>query len=73
MGLKMNDQENINLRMERLALLIGSIVGSLSNLLNQIGDQSVTLEKVYRQLRDMNEMAGIQLHELYYKGTKREQ
>jgi len=73
MGLNMNEHDKLNIKIERLSLLIGTIVGQLSGLLNQLGRESITLAQVYRELLDLNEMAGLQLHELYYKNNKRDE
>lgn len=57
----------INLRMERLALLIGQMIGQIAELLNNIQKKDIKPQEVYLSLYDINKMAAIQVHELYYK------
>lgn len=73
MALDTGEYEKLNIKIERLSLLIGTIVGQMSGLLNQLGRESITLAQVYRELSDVTEMAGLQLHELYYKCNKRDE
>lgn len=63
----MNDKD---LRAERCALLIGTIIGQISELLNKISNQSTNGAYVYLALKDIHDAAGLQLHEIYYKGNK---
>jgi hypothetical protein len=57
----------INLRMERLALCIGQVVGQISQLLNSIKSGDLNRDYIYRELLDISNAAGVHLHELYYK------
>lgn len=64
----MNHEES--LRLERLALLIGTMIGQINELLNQIHNNKLTNEEIYKSLFDINNMGALQLHELYYKDKK---
>ncbi len=72
----MTDQQNENLRSERLSLLIGTMIGQISELLNSIktGMYYKSIEPsrcdIYQSLFDIHQAAGLQIHELYYKGNK---
>lgn len=60
---------NINakdLRVERLSLLIGTMMGQISELLNQM-PKDKPFGNIYNSLLDINKMAALQVHELYYK------
>lgn len=59
-----------HLRNERLSLLIGTMIGQISELLNGIKSTPMSLEMIYKSLRDIHDAAGLQVHELYYKGNK---
>lgn len=61
-----------SLRLEKLSLLIGTMIGQIAELCNQIKSKDIDKDRVYRSLFDINDMAAIQVHELYYKGNKRE-
>ena len=56
-----------SLRLERLALLIGTFIGQTAELLNQISRRALTTEEIYRSLLDINEATGIHLNEIYYR------
>lgn len=60
----MND---INLRMERLALLIGQMIGQIAELLNRISGNKLSNSEIYRSLLDIEQAAALQIHDLYYK------
>ena len=62
--------ETINLREQQLSLLIGTLIGQMSGILNGIGGKSMSLDDVYKELFDIHKAAGLQIHELYYKGNK---
>ncbi len=59
-----------SLRLEKLALLIGTMLGQISELLNKISNQQTNNAYIYAALLDINKMASMQVHELYYKGNK---
>lgn len=63
----MTEQENLNLRAERLSLLIGTMIGQISELLNKISSQEVNKTYIFLALKDIHDAAGLQIHELYYK------
>lgn len=58
----------------RLSLLIGTMLGQISELLNRIKSKNAapTIDEVYNSLLDIQKMASLQVHELYYKDNKRE-
>jgi hypothetical protein len=58
---------NDNLRLERLALLIGTMIGQINELLNQIQNNDKAPNDIYKSLLDINKMASLQIHEIYYK------
>lgn len=58
------------LRFERLALLIGTMMGQLSELLNKISNQQVNNTYIYHSLIDIQKMASLQINEIYYKNNK---
>lgn len=61
--------ESESLRLERLALLIGTVIGQISQILNHMNDRQ---SYIYQTLYDVHQAAGLQLHELYYKGNKKD-
>ena len=69
---EINKHEKINIRIDRLSLLIGTIIGQISELLNQIKSGKNDVDDIYKSLRDIHNAAGLQIHEIYYKGKKRE-
>lgn len=62
--------ENENLRLERLVLLIGTMLGQMAELLNYMKMDNSSFLNAYQSLFDIQKMAALQLHELYYKGNK---
>lgn len=66
----MKPEESINIRNERLSLLIGTMIGQISELLNNIKTVPMTNEMIYRSLFDIHSAAALQIHENYYKGNK---
>lgn len=64
----MSEQES--LRLEKLSLLIGKMVGQISELLNYMKRPDSTLSMSYQALLDMHHAAALQIHELYYKDNK---
>jgi hypothetical protein len=58
------------LRFERIALLLGMIIGQMSELLNYMQKDDASILIAYKNLLDIHEAAGLQIHELYYKGIK---
>lgn len=61
---------NGNLRCERLSLLIGTMIGQISELLNSIKGEPISTDMIYKRLYDIHMSAGLQAHELFYKGNK---
>jgi len=61
---------NANLRNERLSLLAGMMMGQISELLNSIKRVPMTNQMIYIALLDIHQSAGLQAHELFYKGNK---
>lgn len=66
----MTEQEKKDLRAEKCAFLIGTMLGQISELLNYMKRDSSNINIAYESLCDISNMAAIQVHELYYKGTK---
>ncbi len=64
----MNDEDMI-LRLERQSILIGTMVGQISDLLNQIQKNRLSTQEIYHDLFDIHQSAGLQIHEIYYKGN----
>jgi len=62
--------ESEALRFERLSLLVGAMIGQMSELLNGIKNTPMTHDMIYKSLFDLHQMAALQIHELYYKGNK---
>lgn len=61
----MTEIDKLHLKLERSALLIGSTVGQLSELLNNI--KTMTNDSIYKSLLDITSAASLHIHELYYK------
>ena len=70
MTLKDDTIKLTDLRNEQLALVIGTLIGQISELLNQIQKYDVPVERIYKSLLDIQNQAAMQVHELYYKGNK---
>lgn len=68
---KVTMKEDDVLRSERTAILIGTILGQTSELLNHMVNQNPSVGYVYSALLDIQKMASMQLHEIYYKGNTR--
>ncbi len=66
----MQETENVNLRNEQLSLLVGTMIGQISELLNSIKRSPMTNEMIYTGLLDINKAASLQVHELFYKSNK---
>jgi predicted transcriptional regulator len=64
------DSEIYNSRTEKLSLLIGTVVGQISELLNTVRTIEPNRDYIYRSLLDIHSAAALQIHELYYKGNK---
>lgn len=59
------------LRSEKLSLFIGQMVGQISELLNQMSNNpKINISVIYTSLKDITQVASLQIHELYYKGNK---
>jgi hypothetical protein len=65
-------KESENLRSERLSLLIGTIIGQISELLNYIERGEANINAVYEGLFDIHKAAALQIHNLYYKDNKQD-
>jgi len=63
----MNKEQD--LRAEKVALLVGTIIGQLSQILNNIAKEGMREQTLYYSLKDIHDMAALQIHELYYKGN----
>lgn len=61
--------DDLILRCERKTLLIGTMLGQISEILNHMNDRQ---SYIYKSLFDVHQMAALQVHELYYKGNKKE-
>lgn len=59
-----------DLRTEQLSVLIGTMIGQISELLNSIKRVPMSNEMIYEALYDIHMAAGLQAHELYYKGNQ---
>lgn len=55
------------LRLERTALLIGTMIGQISELLNYMKRDDANIHMAYEGLFDIHKAAGLQIHEIYYK------
>jgi hypothetical protein len=64
----MNEQDLI-LRVERQSLLIGTMIGQMSELLNNV--KSMTVNQIYKSLLDITTASSLHINELYYKGNKK--
>lgn len=54
----------------RMTLLIGTMIGQISELLNYMKRDDATMHIAYEGLFDIHQSAGLQVHEIYYKGNK---
>jgi DNA-directed RNA polymerase subunit alpha len=61
-----------NIRAEKVAILVGMIIGQISELLNSITDDNIDNKNIYKSLCDIHTMAGMQIHEIYYRENKSE-
>lgn len=59
--------ESKDLRLEKLSLLIGTMLGHISELLNRIKVNDLCQFDIYQSLLDINKIASLQVHELHYK------
>lgn len=65
------EDEIYNARTERLSLLIGTVVGQISELLNNMcANPAMYNLQIYKSLFDIHQAAGLQIHELFYKRNK---
>lgn len=55
------------LRTEKIALLIGTILGQISEILNLINCGHPGRDYIYNSLLDIHTMAALQVHNVYYK------
>ena len=66
----MMNEQDCYLTTARLSLLIGTMMGQTSELLNQMATKHVDLDAVYNSLLDITNMAALQIKELYYNSDK---
>jgi hypothetical protein len=66
-----NTEEMNSLTSHRLSLLVGTIIGQISELLNCMCKVGYTNKDTYNSLRDIQAMAALQIHEIYYNGNKK--
>lgn len=64
-------KEPIEIRLERLALTIGTTLGQIAQLLNYMTTNDASLKYVYECLFDINKSTALQVHELYFKNNNR--
>lgn len=57
------------IRFERAAILVGQVLGQLSELLNNIKTLPMTNEQVYKSVLDITKAASLHVHDIYYKGN----
>lgn len=50
----------------RISLLIGTVMGQLSELLNSLKCDNLTQDTIYKRIVDITNSAAIQIHEIYY-------
>ena len=62
----------MDLETNRLSLLVGTMMGQISELLNQVGSKNLTMGEVYQSLKDIHVMTSLQIHEIYYKDNAKE-
>jgi hypothetical protein len=58
---------NENLRYEKTALLLGTIMGQLSEVLNYMKRDEANIHNAYDAIFDIQKMAALQIYELFYK------
>ena len=66
----MNDNENTYLQTARLSFLVGTMIGQISELLNYMKRDDANINIAYEGLFEIHQAAGLQIHELFYKGNK---
>jgi|HubBroStandDraft_5_1064220.scaffolds.fasta_scaffold300617_3 hypothetical protein len=59
-----------DLRTEQLSLALGTVLGQLSELLNNIRTVPLSNEQIYKSLLDIVQASSLHVHELYYKDKK---
>jgi|GEM_PF-5635717 hypothetical protein len=67
----MTDEEiqKMVVRGEKTAFLMGTTMGQLSNLLNNIVSTDIDKQNIYKELKDIWRAAALQIHEIYYKNN----
>ncbi|HJY22881.1 MAG TPA: DUF551 domain-containing protein [Hanamia sp.] len=63
------DAAHLSIRNEKMSLLIGTMIGQMSELLNHIKGGQIRRDEIYNNLFDIHTSAALQLHELFYKKT----
>ena len=58
-----------NARLEQSALLVGQLMGQLSELLNNIKNLPMSNDQIYRSVLDIIQCASLYAHEIYYKNS----
>lgn len=61
-----------DLRLEKLSLLIGTMLGQMSELLNIMTNENPNIGYIYNSLQDIVRASSLHVNELYYKGNKPE-
>jgi hypothetical protein len=64
-----NDKDLLDLiqRGEKTAFALGTVTGQLSNLLNSIASSDINKEQIYKELKDIWQTIGMQVHGIYYR------
>jgi len=57
---------------QKAAFCLGTIIGSISTILNNITIGIASKQEIYQQLHDVHKQAGMQVHEIYYKHLEKE-
>lgn len=55
-----------DLTTQRLSLLIGTMIGQISELLNSMQRVPMSHKMIYNGLKDIHQAAGLQIHEIFY-------
>jgi hypothetical protein len=59
-----------SLRLEKLSLLVGTMIGQISELLTQLKGDNINIHGFYISLLDILNSAAMQVYDLYYKDKK---
>jgi hypothetical protein len=61
------DIKELIVRGEKTAFMIGTTIGQMSNLLNQIKTTDIDKDGIYKELRDIWKQAALLINAIYYK------